>query len=119
MPDPGPGSSRLCPSCGRRVPETVTTCHCGTPVPDAGEEASEDGPTPGGGLSLINVMVGVLLLAAVAGTGYWTVTRPPATVPGRCGPGRKLSRLDPPWGRCRTAGRAGSSAAFGARMMPP
>ena len=94
MPDSGPGSSRLCPSCGRHVPGTVTTCHCGTPVPDAGEEASEDGPTPGGGLSLINVVVGVLLLAAVAGTGYWTVTRPPAAVPGVVRDALRTNRLE-------------------------
>jgi S1-C subfamily serine protease len=76
MPDPGPGFSRPCPSCGRRVPRSVAICRCGAEVPAFPDE---ENPGPeAGGLSAVNLAVGLLLLIAVVITGYWSFTRPPA-----------------------------------------
>lgn len=77
MPDPGQGFSRPCPSCGRRVPKSVAVCRCGVDVPGLVDEAPEAEPS-GGGLSPVNLAVGALLLAAVVGAGYWSLSRPPA-----------------------------------------
>lgn len=32
MPEGTSGLSRVCPSCGRRVPRTVATCRCGAAI---------------------------------------------------------------------------------------
>lgn len=78
MPDPGPGLSRPCPSCGRRVPRTVTTCRCGADVPGAdGESAVEETPRSAK-VSLANLAVAALLLAATVVAGYWSLSQPPA-----------------------------------------
>ena len=66
--------SRLCPSCGRRVPTTVVTCRCGADLPDLGPDAADGEATAGRGRSVTILAVGVLLLAAVAATGYWTLS---------------------------------------------
>ncbi|MDP3717910.1 MAG: trypsin-like peptidase domain-containing protein [Acidobacteriota bacterium] len=81
MPDPGPGLSRLCPACGRRVPRSVALCRCGAGLPalDDGPPEAQDPPTRG--LTAMNLAAGLLLLAAVAATGYWSFTRPPAAAP--------------------------------------
>lgn len=81
MPDPGPGLSRLCPACGRRVPRTVALCRCGAGLPDPGDGLPEAQDPPTGSLTASNLAAGLLLLAAVAATGYWSFTRPPAPAP--------------------------------------
>lgn len=80
MPDPGPGLSRPCPSCGRRVPRSVAVCRCGAFVADLPDDTTDNpGPTAGP-FAAINLAVGLLLLLAVIATGYRSITRPPATV---------------------------------------
>lgn len=81
MPDPGPGFSRLCPACGRRVPRSVALCRCGAGLPDPGDGPPEAQDPPTRGLTAMNLAAGLLLLAAVAATGYWSFTRPPAAAP--------------------------------------
>lgn len=81
MPDPGPGFSRLCPACGRRVPRAVAVCRCGAEVPDLVDDPPATQESTGGGRSLVTVTVGILLLAAVAAIGYWSYMRPPAGEP--------------------------------------
>lgn len=94
MPDPSTeiragrdqaGFSRVCPSCGRRVPRAVANCRCGaelsalepapapvpaveTPVAVASTSSSLIGP----------VVLAVLLTLAFAGGGYWMFLRPEA-----------------------------------------
>jgi S1-C subfamily serine protease len=42
MPDPDQtGFSRVCPSCGRRVPRSVGMCRCGKPVPFEDDDTTE------------------------------------------------------------------------------
>lgn len=81
MPDPGPGFSRLCPACGRRVPRTVALCRCGAGLPEPEDSPAEAQDRPARGLTAMNLAAGLLLLAAVAATGYWSFTRPPAPAP--------------------------------------
>ncbi|MDP2321392.1 MAG: trypsin-like peptidase domain-containing protein [Acidobacteriota bacterium] len=81
MPDPGPGFSRLCPACGRRVPRSVALCRCGAGLPDLDDGPAVAQDSPIGGLTAVNLAAGLLLLAAVAATGYWSFTRPPAAEP--------------------------------------
>src|SRR6187402_3935565 len=76
MPDPGSGFSRLCPSCGRRVPPSVAVCRCGAEVPEPAGDQPAAPVSPSRGLSAVNLVIGALLLGAVAGAGYWF--RPPA-----------------------------------------
>lgn len=68
MSDP----ARLCPSCGRRVPSAVAKCRCGAMLPAdvavAAIETTRSSPLP----------VYLVLMAAVAGVGYWSFMRPPA-----------------------------------------
>jgi S1-C subfamily serine protease len=78
--------SRPCPSCGRRVPRSVAVCRCGADVPALESGATEPRTPETGGVSVPNLVVGLLLLAGVAATGYWTVTRPPAVTPIGLGP---------------------------------
>jgi S1-C subfamily serine protease len=67
--------ARLCPSCGRRVPGAVAKCRCGAVLPAddaaAAEQTTRSSP----------VVVYLVLIAAVAGVGYWSFVRPPATTP--------------------------------------
>lgn len=73
---PEPSFSRVCPSCGRRVPRNVATCRCGTELPLA--DAGHSGPTaavepPAGRSPLLLIPVVVLALGAPA---YWVFMRP-------------------------------------------
>jgi S1-C subfamily serine protease len=80
MPDPGPGFSRLCPACGRRVPRSVAVCRCGAEVPALADVPPPSQDESRRGLTLLNLAAGLLLLAAVAATGYWSFAQPPATI---------------------------------------
>ena len=82
MPDPSTslrasqdpaGSSRVCPSCGRRVPRNVGICRCGKPVPvvEDAQPAEHRGSSPA-----VAVLVPLIVTIAV-GTG-WYYFRPPA-----------------------------------------
>ena len=83
MPDPSTplrasqdlaGFSRVCPSCGRRVPRNVATCRCGVALAeDVSAVEVEDAEAPRGGLT---VFVAIVLIAMLAGVGYWTFMRP-------------------------------------------
>src|SRR5688572_25722044 len=75
MPDQGSGFSRLCPSCGRRVPKTVTVCRCGAQVPVTLDDQPADPVSSNQGLSAVNLAIGALMLGAVVAAGYWA-TRP-------------------------------------------
>ncbi len=81
MPDLGPGVSRLCPSCDRRLPRSVTVCRCGAEVPDIVADTPEAMAPRSRGSSPANLVVAAVLLAAVAAAGYWSVSRPPAAEP--------------------------------------
>jgi S1-C subfamily serine protease len=74
MPDQDqPGFSRMCPSCGRRVPRSVTTCRCGAPLPaDTVVESDTAEPSGGGSSALIAMVVGALV---IGGAGYWFLAR--------------------------------------------
>jgi len=81
MPDQDlTGFSRLCPSCGRRVPRSVATCRCGAELPpdtqapiEAAAEESSSGGAP-------KAIIAAVALIAAAGAGYWVAARPaPAT----------------------------------------
>ena len=63
---------RLCPSCDRRVPRAVAKCRCGATLPVEETVAAEEAPRSS------PILTYVVLIAAVAGVGYWTLTRPPA-----------------------------------------
>jgi S1-C subfamily serine protease len=79
MPDREPsGFSRVCPSCGRRVPRNVATCRCGAALPI--EEVSAVSPveteTPSARSSpLLALLIAVLV---AGGAGYWLFMRPAA-----------------------------------------
>lgn len=81
MPDPSQGFSRRCPSCGRRLPRTVAICRCGAEVPPLADEPQQDEPSTGPAFSAANLALGALLLVAVAGAGYWSLSRTPADSP--------------------------------------
>jgi S1-C subfamily serine protease len=74
------GISRVCPSCGRRVPRTVATCRCGAAMPTddlAAEPVVEAASDGGGSTSLIAVGLVALVLA---GGAYWVLKgRAPAS----------------------------------------
>ena len=55
-------------------------CRCGAevPFPDAATESPE---SAAGGFSAANLAVGLVLLAGVAATSYWALSRPPAVTP--------------------------------------
>ena len=67
--------SRVCPSCGRRVPRNVVACRCGAelPVESASSAAAVPEPSNGGSAAIIAILAGVLLLG---GAGYWLFLRP-------------------------------------------
>ncbi len=69
--------SRVCPSCGRRLPKSVSVCRCGLEVLAAEDEAADE-TGPAGGRSPATLAAGALLLAALAGAGYWFVSAPGA-----------------------------------------
>jgi hypothetical protein len=81
MPDQDQtGFSRVCPSCGRRVPRNVNACRCGVELP---AETSSAAPaaipeeSSGGSGTLIALVVAVLL---IGGAGYWLFLRPASVV---------------------------------------
>ena len=81
MPDQDQtGFSRVCPSCGRRVPRNVAKCRCGAELPaespaTLAADISEE-PTTGSS-SLAAIIVAVLVIGAA---GYWFFLRSsPAT----------------------------------------
>lgn len=75
MADRTPEIGRLCPQCERRVPRSVAKCRCGAilPMDDSPSVESSSGSSP--------ILAYVAVVAAIAGTGYWTWTREPATTP--------------------------------------
>lgn len=75
MADPSPELSRLCAKCQRRVPRSVGKCRCGAvlPIDDAPAVPTASGSSP--------ILTYVVLIALVAGVGYWTFLRQPATTP--------------------------------------
>lgn len=75
MPE-GPPGGRVCPSCGRRVPRTVSTCRCGAAITaEAGGEVVPSAE-PGSTDYTMAAVAGVALIvvAAVA----WSYLRPTA-----------------------------------------
>jgi S1-C subfamily serine protease len=50
-------------------------------VPELADAPPPDQEPSPRGLTLLNLAAGMLLLAAVAATGYWSFTQPPATIP--------------------------------------
>ncbi len=79
MPDQDQtGFSRVCPSCGRRVPRNVTTCRCGVELPAetiSAAPAAMPEESSGGSSTLIALVVAVLL---IGGAGYWFFVAPRA-----------------------------------------
>src|SRR5688500_5336482 len=67
---------RLCPKCDRRVPRTVAKCRCGAVMPAEEVAAADETPRQSPILGYL------VLIAAVAGVGYWTFMQPPAQTPG-------------------------------------
>jgi S1-C subfamily serine protease len=55
----------------------VAVCRCGAEVPETAGDLPDSLDSPGRGFSAVNLVVGAVLLGAVAGAGYW-VTRPAA-----------------------------------------
>ena len=79
MPDRGlVGFSRVCPSCGRRVPSNVPICRCGVvlPLEDLDAVPVAEAVSPGGGSSSIVAIA--IALAVAGGAGYWFFIRPAA-----------------------------------------
>lgn len=71
------GISRVCPSCGRRVPRTVAACRCGAAMPADNLPAQavvEPGST---GIGSTSVMALGLVAVVLAGGAYWLFMRPP------------------------------------------
>src|SRR5687767_8383459 len=62
-------TARLCPSCDRRVPRAVSKCRCGAVLPADEVVAVEEAPRSS------PILVYLVLIAAVAGVGYWTFMR--------------------------------------------
>lgn len=76
MPDQDQtGFSRVCPSCGRRVPRNVTKCRCGSALPAESLAATPAVPdeTHRGSSATIALIVGAL---AIGGAGYWFLRQP-------------------------------------------
>ena len=66
------GLSRVCPSCGRRVPRNVTTCRCGVALPPDAVLPLDQPETERSGSTGLVAIAAVILLA---GAGYWMLTR--------------------------------------------
>lgn len=77
MPDREPsGNSRVCPSCGRRVPRSVAVCRCGVEMPldfRPADPIEVDEPERRFSPAF------VVILIVLAGAGYWMITRPGET----------------------------------------
>lgn len=75
MPE-GPPGLRVCPSCGRRVPRTVSTCRCGAAIPaEAGAEVVPGAEAGSTDYTMAAVAgVALIIVAAVA----WSFLRPTA-----------------------------------------
>ncbi|HEX6162332.1 MAG TPA: S1C family serine protease [Vicinamibacterales bacterium] len=72
--------SRVCPSCGRRVPRNVAACRCGAELPVESSSAAipvreESSFGPG---AIAAILAGALLLG---GAGYWLFLRPAPAAP--------------------------------------
>ena len=70
------GSSRVCPSCGRRVPHNVTVCRCGAKLPAADLYEAEQPPREKSVLALLGPA-----LFAIAGFVWFFYFRPTPTAP--------------------------------------
>lgn len=81
-------------------------CRCGTAVPVPANEPPGDAPPAKAAFSAANLVVAALLLVAIAGTGYWTLARPPAAAIQPSAP-----RAAEDTGRREPAGPAGAAAA--------
>ena len=67
------GFSRVCSSCGRRVPRNVATCRCGVAlVEDVSAIQVQEAKAPRSGPP---VFVAIALIAILAGAGYWMFMR--------------------------------------------
>ncbi len=75
MPDAG--FSRVCPSCGRHVPRSVSVCRCGSTLAAEPESSTPASAAPRA-LALVQI---VALVATLAGAGYWLITRPRTASP--------------------------------------
>jgi S1-C subfamily serine protease len=76
MPDQDQtGFSRVCPSCGRRVPRSVEKCRCGVELPAESFSApvAAEEQSGGGSTAVVALIVGAL---ALGGAGYWFLLRP-------------------------------------------
>jgi S1-C subfamily serine protease len=77
MPDQDlTGFSRVCPSCGRRVPRNVNNCRCGVELPAetlSAAPAAIPEESSGSSTTLIALVVAVLVFGAA---GYWFFLRP-------------------------------------------
>ena len=78
------GFSRVCPSCGRRVPKNVPTCRCGVELPAESYAAApiEEVEESRGGSSKFVVLALVLV---AAGAGYWFLMRAAPAAPTEAG----------------------------------
>ena len=72
--------SRVCPSCGRRVPRNVTACRCGAALPvETAAPAVADATPSSSGTSATAIAIAIVGLLAVVGLGYWMFASPAAT----------------------------------------
>lgn len=117
------GFSRVCPSCGRRVPRNVATCRCGVTL--APEESGAAQPVEAdpvrGGTSPLVVMVVVVL--ALAGAGYWTFMRPAQTGASQAGPSAPVAGAGETGGAPGAGGASPEARAWdaqaSAKSIPP
>jgi len=99
------GFSRVCPSCGRRVPRNVAKCRCGVELPAESFTADADLPeqSSGGSSTMVAVVAAVLVIGVA---GYWFFLRPsPATTRVE-----QRAEAEPAPGAERAAVPAGASA---------
>jgi S1-C subfamily serine protease len=81
MPDQDQaGFSRVCPSCGRRVPRSIDKCRCGVELPAESFSATglAEPPSGGGSTTIVALIIGALVLG---GAGYWLFLRPAPAAP--------------------------------------
>ena len=121
MPAGPSGFSRVCPSCGRRVPRTVATCRCGAAVlaeaepqaaPDEAAESTDYRMKAVAGVAVI--IVAAVAFAYLRPSAPASTTRAAATVsePGADGAGATGSDLSP-------ERRAWDAAAANSGAAPP
>lgn len=78
MPErPSQEFSWQCPSCGRRVPRTISTCRCGASVPAGPDIADIDTTAPARGAT--SLVIGAALALALGGAAYWMLGTPAST----------------------------------------